>query len=186
MIARTRAHWGAAAGLGALFLALVLACALRPGAASADAAAGGEARRANPHLGERDDAFMDRQAKATLDLVDEVLTACPPALEEPIERRLALYLLDNVFHDVFASERAPVVEYFQSAMARTVENIERTKVRKGAVVWKLWNHAFVVRTKSVTLGFDVIQRCGMGDMAISDELLERLVSECDVLFVSHE
>jgi hypothetical protein len=49
-------------------------------------------------------------------------------------------------------------EFFQRRMAQAAAEIGRTRVERGAVIWKLYDHAFVVRTRTVTLGFDLARR----------------------------
>ena len=44
---------------------------------------------------------------------------------------------------------------------------------------------FVVRTRSVTLGFDLIPARHLPGFTLPDDLMKRLVDRCDVLFISH-
>jgi L-ascorbate metabolism protein UlaG (beta-lactamase superfamily) len=48
--------------------------------------------------------------------------------------------------------------------------------------------AFIVRTKTVTLAFDLVTgiTSGSKDFAMTDEQLQRLVNQCDVLFITHK
>ena len=64
------------------------------------------AEQIDPKLLPRDDAFMTRQAKVLLEEADAVLKRFPPQLPEPLERRLALRLIDGVAHEVYAPMRA--------------------------------------------------------------------------------
>lgn len=132
------------------------------------------------------DGFLDRQAEVTLDLVRQALVRFPPQLPEPLLRRMALLMLDGVLHEVSAPERLPVQEFFHSSMRYAAEEMERTRVSRGAMVWKLYDHGFVVRTPTVTIGFDLIRGYSAGeDFAVDDEVLERIVRQCDALFISH-
>lgn len=154
----------------------------------------------DPRMHEDDDAYMTRQAEAFLAEVSATIAKVPPQLPEPRERRLALLLVDAVLHDQYAPNRAPVQTFYASRIAKAVEEIESAKVETGARVWKLYNHGFVVRTPSVTLGFD-IHRGARGfrvntpdkgrtmvpapDFPIAIDLVKRLAAQCDVLFISH-
>jgi glyoxylase-like metal-dependent hydrolase (beta-lactamase superfamily II) len=131
--------------------------------------------------------FLDQQAIALLGAVQEVLAQSPPTLPEPAQRRPALFLLDAVLHEPDAPKRAPVQESFQRRMAQAALEIEQTRVERGAVIWKLYDHAFVVRTRTVTLAFDLTRAysSGVPAFALPDDLAARLVTPCDALFISH-
>jgi len=176
---------------GGLFLALCLALTLAAGAAEG---------KVNPALSDDDDAFLNRQAAALLGQVEQTLRHVPPRLPEPRERRLALLVMDGVLHEAYAANRPPVQEFFHAQMSKAIGEMERAKVTEGALIWKLYNHGFVVRTPTVTLAFDLNpgtrgfrvddaagQRVAVPSpgFPISDALVERLVSQCDVLFISH-
>ena len=65
--------------------------------------------------------------------------------------------------------------------------IEQTEVSSGARIWKMYNMGFVVRTKSVTIGFDLIRGewLGIDGFSVEKDEMSRLIDQCDVLFVSH-
>lgn len=133
------------------------------------------------------DGFYNRQAQASLDLVEEALVRHPPRIPEPSERKMALLLIDAILHDPMAPARPAVQEFFHRRIRKAVAQLEGTGVEAGAVIWKLYNHGFVVRTRSVTVGFDLVraQSAGAEGFAIDDGLMQRIVHQCDVLFVSH-
>ena len=170
------------------------------------------AQRVDPRLSEDDDAYMSRQAKALLAEVDATLNRVPPALPEPRERcaacgrcaarerRLALLLVDAVVHDPYAPNRPAVQRFYHAQMQHAIAAMESTRVKSGAVIWKLYNHGFVVRTPTVTVAFDLYRGPrsfrvndpqGRGaevpspGFPLSDELAARLVRQCDALFISH-
>lgn len=133
--------------------------------------------------------YLDRQHAHTLSAVDDVLRRLRPAYPEPKERRLAMLALDEALHyDEPDSNASPAVrEFLKTRLALAAREIEKTKVREGAVIWKLYNHSFVVKTASVTLAFDVTRThwgSGGGQPEIEDAI-GRIVSQCDVLFLSH-
>ena len=133
------------------------------------------------------DAFFDRQYEATLSLVQESLIRFPPQLPEPLVRRMAMLMLDGVLHDVSAPERLPVQDFYHSSMRNAADEMERTRISRGAIIWKLYDHGFVVRTPSVTVGFDLIRGVlpGVDGFGVPDDLMVRIAEQCDVLFVSH-
>lgn len=134
------------------------------------------------------DKFINTLDQAELDAVSEVLLRVPPAIPEPRERRLALLLLDGVLHDLHAPDRAPVQDFFKSRMDGALNEIENTRVKEGAIIWKLYNHGFVVRTATVTLGFDLTRGGSAKAKAfpVFDDVLGRIAEKCDALFISHK
>ena len=154
----------------------------------------------DPNLGVRDDHFMTRQAATFLMEADAVLKRFPPQLPEPLERRLALRLIDGVAHEVYAPMRKPLQNFYHARMEAAIADIETTKVSEGAMIWKLYNCGFVIRTRSVTLAFDLYrgaestgqksldgseQRLPCPGFPISEALATRLAAQVDVLFSSH-
>lgn len=170
----------------------IITCAFISDPASADTF--------DPRLNERDDAYLNRQAEALLARVNDTLDRVPPQLPEPRERRLALLVLDGVLHDVYAPNRPPVQAFYHARVERALGQMEAELVTDGAVIWKLYNHGFVVRTPTVTLAFD-LHRGAPGfrvddpekgrtvvpcpGFPLPDEPARRLVNQCDVLFISH-
>ena len=141
----------------------------------------------DPTLNEIQNQFLNNQAEALLAQASEVFSEYPPAWPEPAARRSALMLLDGVFHDVYAPQRPPVQSFFKTQMRKAVEEIEQTEITKGARIWKLYNHGFVIRTKTVTVGFDLIRgkSARAEGFPIGEGLMDRLIQQCDVLFISH-
>ena len=65
-----------------------------------------------------------------------------------------------------------------------VEQLEQPCRKRGVEVFKLYNDGFVVRTRSMTVGFDL---CGTRGKVrfIPDSLMRPIVAGCDALFISH-
>lgn len=133
------------------------------------------------------DGFINQQDKITLDLVEEALTKYPPALIEPTERRMAMLMLDGVLHEEKAAHRPSVQSFFVDRMTLAERQIAETKVSEGAMIWKLYNHGFIIRTATVTFAFDMVRAhsANAEGFAIPDDLMMKLIDECDALFISH-
>ncbi|MBC7926432.1 MAG: hypothetical protein H7039_12315 [Bryobacteraceae bacterium] len=118
--------------------------------------------------------------------VDDMLQRHPPSLPEHPVRRAALIRLDDILH-IDSAPRKPIVqEYLQRRMARVIEEIEQTKVASGGVIWKLYNHGFLVRTPSVSWTYDLVPGAPrIEGFRIAPELLKRLVTQSDATFISH-
>jgi len=147
------------------------------------------ARRVDPlrTYWEDQDQFLERQGQAGLDLVQELLRRFPPSLEEPLERQAAMLLLDTVLHEEKAPHRRAVQEFFHQRMADLSNDLQATEPDSGAVIWKLYDHGFIIRTPSVTLLFDFTRGYSSGarSFAIADETASRIIGQCDVLFITH-
>ena len=141
----------------------------------------------DPGLNQIEDAYMTRQAGALLDSVRATLREHPPQYPEPEQRRLALLVLDGVFHDKYAAYRKPVQDTFRLGAQGVVGDFASGPVTEGAVVYKLYNMAFIVRTPSATIAFD-LTRGGSAKapgFTLPDDLMKKLVEQCDALFISH-
>jgi L-ascorbate metabolism protein UlaG (beta-lactamase superfamily) len=164
--------------------ACVVSFALQSRAADAPAAP----PTLDPNLNAQGDAFMTRQAKALLGAADETLKRVAPQWPEPAERHLALLLMDGVLHDKYAQQRPPVQDFFHTRIKAAVAQMEQTQVKEGAKIWKLYNMGFVVRTASVTVGFDLTRATSSRaeGFFIPEDLMTALIKQCDVLFISHK
>jgi hypothetical protein len=100
---------------------------------------------------------------------------------------MALLMIDNVLHDPAAPERLAVKKFFHSRMELVLRGLTENHVQTGAMIWKLYNHGFIVRTSTVTIAFDLVtgRSAGAEGFPIPDALVEQIVRHCDVLFISH-
>lgn len=131
--------------------------------------------------------FFERQAQVSLASASDLLAKYPPAIGASVERRGALTILDQLLHEEEAGRRPAVQQFFHAQIRQALGQIKTTRVRQGATLWKLYDHAFVLRTPSVTLAFDLTRAgsAGVEGFVIAEEIIRELVGQCDVLFVSH-
>jgi L-ascorbate metabolism protein UlaG (beta-lactamase superfamily) len=131
--------------------------------------------------------YLNRQSAAFLKDVDAIIKKYPPQLPLHPERRLGFELIDAVMHDKQAAFRKPVQDFFHQRIENVLNEIETTKVRDGAMIWKLYNMGFIVRTQSVTVAFDLVsgKNSGSDSFALSGNVMNRLIKQCDALFISH-
>lgn len=132
--------------------------------------------------------YLNWQAQNLLEMVEEIAERFPPNEQEPIARYMAMLMLDAVFHDVKAPERPAVQEFFHRRMELAVKEMENTRVNEGAIIWKMYDMGFVVRTNTVTVGFDLIRGrfVGAEGFPIEDSLMTRIIEQCDAHFISHQ
>ena len=141
----------------------------------------------DPGLDAKSNAYMNRQSEAFLNYIDNTLKSNPPDYPVPVGRITPLYLLDAVLHDQYTANRIPVQQFYRNRLENALSEIENAKIENGAKIWKLYNMGFIVKTKSVTLAFDFVRgtTAGSKDFELTDEIMDRFVAQCDVLFISH-
>lgn len=132
------------------------------------------------------DGFLNRQAEVTLEIADKALNCYPPDLEMPLIRKMALQMIDNVMHEEKAPEFQSVQKFLQNRIRNAIKDIKEKKIDSGAVIWKLYNHTFIVKTSTVTIGFDIQRGFRTHKGYLLDKgLLKELVNLTDILFISH-
>jgi len=142
----------------------------------------------DPCLNKKSNDYMDRQQEALLREVAEVMDANLPGYPPARIRQTALYLFDAVMHDKYVAFRKPVQEFFHKRIEKAITDIENTQIDEGAKIWKLYNMGFVVKTKSVTIAFDLVRATSSDskDFELPNKIIKRFAKQCDVLFVSHK
>lgn len=123
--------------------------------------------------------------------VAKELEACfdhkPPAYHS-VERQYALYLADALTHYPSPHEDG-LKELFFSRYRKTIDSIKNTPVNSGAVLWNVYNLSYIVKTKEITVAFDLTRLPSSlrqePDDGRYDKLAQEMVGLCDVLFVSH-
>ena len=68
---------------------------------------------------------------------------------------------------------------YHTMVFKAIMEIKHTTVTQGAVVWQIQNHGFVVKTPSITLGFDLYDYYLYQEFSMLADLL-------DVYFISHQ
>ena len=131
--------------------------------------------------------FLNEQSRQGLNLVSQILALDPPGPRQSLERCSALMMIDLVLHDPEAPKRPAVQDFFHARMEAAARAIETAQVREGALIWKLYDHGFVVRTPTVTFAFDLIRgySANAQGFPVRNELMSRIVQHCDALFISH-
>lgn len=139
------------------------------------------------HFFNKPNEYIEWQTDQILHLTETALSHYPPQLSEPLERQMAILMLDAVFHDVEAPNRPSVQDFHHRRTLNALQNIKNTEVAHGAMIWKLYNMGVIVRTKTVTVAFDIIKGSSSKseDFALPLSVIEEIASECDVLFISH-
>ncbi len=136
--------------------------------------------------------FVDEPAWVAplLAYANEALVNYPPEYPPSVQRQEALMLLDGPLHLATANRFRSVYDFLVERLTHTIEEIEHAFVTRGVRIWRLYDHGFVVRTPSITIGCDVTRGWTLVDGYGLDYVLppawtERLVRQLDVLTVSH-
>ena len=132
----------------------------------------------------KSETYLSHEADVLLDLADRTLLAYPPAPNPSVERRLALAALDAVLHQPRNDDGPELRDFVGKRVGRVLEEMDKPLKKKGLDIWKIYNDGFIVRSRSLTLGFDL---CGTrGNLKpVPDSLMRDLVNRCDALFISH-
>jgi len=135
-----------------------------------------------PELHAAPDEWMAR----SFTWADDMFQRYPPAPAEHPARRAALIRLDDILH-IEAAPRLPLVQrYYIERMERALVQIENTKVTSGLRIWKLYDHGFFIRTPRAAFAYDIVPGApGIAGFRVSNEWIQRLAAQADVLFISH-
>ena len=131
--------------------------------------------------------FLNQQHEHSLAAAASILAQYPPSMNGGQERDAAFLLLDNVFHETDAAKRPAVQEFFVERTQAVAANLHQAPVEHGAVIWKLYNLGFIIRTASVTIAFDLVsgRHFDEPEAVLPNGLVEDFARQCDVLFISH-
>lgn len=132
----------------------------------------------------KEDAYLLKQAAHMFSLADEALSENPPVVGAPMARKLALYNLDAMLHEVKYDNTEPFCNFIDSRIGKVIEDM-KSPVKKGMKIYKIYNDGFVARTKSVNIAFDVVRGTCKGQKLLSDEQVEAIIKDCEILFLSH-
>lgn len=117
--------------------------------------------------------------------VNFILNAYPPAIPEYPARRAALTRIDDILHLQDAADRPIVQNFYKGRITNAINEIEHTSVNDGVQIWKLYNHGFFIRTKSVSFTFDIVPGSDSSGLVIPPEQIRRIAEQSDATFISH-
>ena len=140
-----------------------------------------------PSLSENDLKYYKNQNIVLAKNLDSYFDNENPGYQS-IERKNALALVDTVTHYPAPHDDC-IKELFLSRYKKAIENIEKTHVETGIVIWNVYNLSYIVKTKDITVAFDLIRLPGCLRKKDSEDfhkkLTKKIIDLCDVLFVSH-
>ena len=105
-----------------------------------------------------------------------------------LERQHALYLADALTHYPAPHDDC-LKDFFLGRYRKSIDEIKKTDVQSGVVIWNVYNMAYIVKTKEITVAFDLTCLPSSLRVEADDDRYEKLAKELvdlsDVLFVSH-
>lgn len=135
----------------------------------------------------KQEVFLKQQATEIFSLVNAILDKDLPSVGRPSQaRQAALLLLDGVFHDTRMDGSASIESFMYARMERILDDFEKP-LSEGMKIYKLYNDGFIVRTKDVTIAFDLYRggRMKKDSTLIANTTMQALVEKCDLMFLSH-
>ena len=132
------------------------------------------------------DTYLQDQALSTFNKAYQVLAAHPPGITHSDERMLALLSLDILLHDTRLDNGIAFLSYMNNIIGNLLAEIQNYKPTGREIrFFRFYNHGFIVKTPTVTVGIDLV-RGGKADSSyISDVLMRSIVEQCDILFITH-
>ena len=135
----------------------------------------------------KQEVYLINQTEKTFHLVDALLKENLPSSGNPaLARKAALQLLDGIFHDTCLDGSETLSRFMESRLSGLLEDMQKP-LEEGMKVYKLYNDGFIVKTKSVTVAFDLYRGGAMkkSPSLISDKTMQAIVARCDIMFLSH-
>ncbi|HEX9934071.1 MAG TPA: sugar-binding protein, partial [bacterium] len=116
----------------------------------------------------------------SLEQIHDSLLENPPNTGNPVLREQAILDLDDILKSD-SSRTSQMVSMFYTSMIEKVNNEIKANVVKGASVWMMYNHGYIVKTPTVTFAFDLVDGYSSWSRQLPADLLKRI----KVLFISH-
>lgn len=130
--------------------------------------------------------YIEAQSRYSLELANKLLIKSPPTAGQTIDRDAALTLIDQVEHLPDAPKILALQNWYHQRIKSMLMKLKTTpQPKSGAIVYKLYNHGFIVRTAKATYALDFYPGPRGDGFALDDSLTVELVKVCDVYFVSH-
>ena len=124
--------------------------------------------------------YLQRQGSHFLNQIDEALDANKPDTNNSLVRRQALYNMDAILHNTFYDKSDELKAFMANRVGKVIADMKGPQ-GDGMKIYKLYNDGFIARAGGATVAFDIISGLGL----INDEQLEQLVSQCDILCLTH-
>jgi len=115
----------------------------------------------------------------TLPEVQESLLANPPVHGDSAIRRNCFYILDRILKTVDVNSSS-IRSFYNKMLLRVWEDISNPASGQ-AVIYKMYNHGFIVKLQDITIAFDLVPSMETGAI-----LPLNILGSIDILMISHE
>lgn len=130
--------------------------------------------------------LIQDQASLIFEEANNILKFYPPDIEVKKERKLALLSLDALLHDERLDNGSAFKKYMNDISANLVTDLQENKSLGSKIrIFQFYNHGFIIKTEAITIAIDIVRRGKENEQFISDEILQDIVNQCDILFISH-
>ena len=132
------------------------------------------------------EGLLQDQASLIFETAYKVLADHPPAPVVSNERMLALLSLDALLHDTRLDNGKAFASYMNNIASNLLSELQKTELSGNEMrIFRFYNHGFVIKTPTVTIGIDLVNHVGTAEPFASDALMRQVVEQCDILFISH-
>lgn len=132
------------------------------------------------------ETYLQDQASLTFEKAYQVLAAHPPGPDVGDERKLALLALDILLHDNRLDNGTAFMSYMKNTTDNLLSELQKAKPTGNEVrFFRFYNHGFIVKTPTVTIGIDLVRGGNAEKPFINDTLMRSITEQCDILFITH-
>ncbi len=116
------------------------------------------------------------QEYAFLEIKENLLKNRPITGDPQLRKQSIISIDDQIFNNYSAGNTK---EFYTTMIQKAIQEIKHEKVDYGATVWQIYNHGWVVKTPTVTIGFDLYDFW-------NSQLFYELAELLDISFISHK
>ena len=117
----------------------------------------------------------------TLDQIQTNLLTNPPNTGNPNLREVTILDLDNILKHDSSRTSQDVRDFYNFMMAKVSSELQDTVITDISI-WMMYNHGIVIKSPQVVFAFDLVD----GYSGWTQQLPSELITQIDVLFVSHQ
>ena len=137
------------------------------------------------YSGDKESLLQD-QASVIFEEAYNVLAAYPPTPNPGLERKIALYALDALFHDTRLDMGTAFVSWTERIVEKMAVDLQENKpTGREMRVYRFYNFGYIVQTASVTVGIDLVRGGRPDKPYFSEALMRAIVDRCDIHFITH-
>jgi len=130
--------------------------------------------------------YLQDQAALVFEKAYRVFAAHPPGTSLCDERMFALLSLDVLLHDTRLDMGAAFKQYMNNIISNQLTELQKAQpFGKEIRFFRFYNHGFIVKTPTVTIGIDLVRGGNAETPFIGDALMRSVVEQCDILFITH-